>query len=428
MLSSNTTDRTIPTEIIQDILGWLDNKDLLQLQLTCKKWSSSAKSLIYTNVVFKSFSQEAFQSYIATLRADSLGELGKLAMSFSLSESYCLKWNWLGLADTAATLLFNEILSELCRNVTSLFAGAPVPFTLFRSGLCDAIQNNKLLILTALPDLYQVSPDHTFVTDFYRNQLTYVSFAEDDPRLYDDEHGSTWPRLETLKVIMTYSHAISKFDSILQRSPLLKSLEFFAEGDIDYDNNEEELYYIDCGIFEDEYNTSGWYVETKTDLTLVQPHLSLRTLKGYIVIITGESLNYSMHKFPRLDHLHLYIGTDFATSGYEEEGDFTYEMAESFHFTQDIMTRFLDYVLGMSSFCVRNIRLSNSEDVVVNYMLQRDFSGVLELAYIVKGGGSGGTDGVKLWTLSNLRLRLDNQYKTYASVPSLDKERIAIEF
>lgn len=145
-------------------------------------------------------------------------------------------------------------------------------------------------------------------------------------------------------------------------------------------------------------------------------------MKGYIVLISGESINYFMHKYLKMDNLDLYIGCDFAAGGYGND-DTVFVDGDSFHFTADIMTRFLDYILPMSTFRVTNIRLSNSEDVLVNYMKQNEFSGVIEIGY----PGSW-YKRYKLWTENNPKLKMDNCGSDFYKVPGMDQRKITVDY
>jgi hypothetical protein len=45
--------KPIPNEVIAEIFKYVDQPDLLQLQLTCKRWGKVAQDVLYTKIIFK---------------------------------------------------------------------------------------------------------------------------------------------------------------------------------------------------------------------------------------------------------------------------------------------------------------------------------------------------------------------------------------
>lgn len=147
--------------------------------------------------------------------------------------------------------LFGQV--NLCPNLPSLFGGKRISYPAFWQRFLVAAEAQLLEHLECTPDFYHNFPESRAIMTYYKKQLTYASFVPNNPERFDS-NGAIWPRLRSVKVIISYSEFVFTFDFFVQRCPSLVSSEFHEDGGLRYKGGE---WMTDFAYFQDEYNSNS---------------------------------------------------------------------------------------------------------------------------------------------------------------------------
>ncbi|KAI9349402.1 hypothetical protein BD770DRAFT_413257 [Pilaira anomala] len=303
LLCDTCNENSLSNEILELIFSPLEQRDLSQCQLTCKKWYQVAVILLYSHVRMPlGFS---YSRYCNTIREIPL--FAERLKYFDLVYDDITKYQVT--EPFEATVL--DVLLKNCPNIVEL--NYPCPSVDFWYRLVEAASQHKLQRLRSLP-----RPGHKTLIWYncaamiFSKSLTLLSLDEE---IEEDESSSVngssnclasyqslcnnihvFSNLEHLSIGYCSDKLISQWNIVIDSVPYLKSLTFISSNIVQK--------------------------KVVTQFNGPIPRISNnQTLKCHWNIVKcDDQLKYIMYKFPNLKYLEILYETYFNDDGYLRSG------------------------------------------------------------------------------------------------------------
>ncbi|KAG2232130.1 hypothetical protein INT48_008872 [Thamnidium elegans] len=328
---------TVPSEILDDILSYLDYNDVLQCQLTCKRWSGQATQRILYKNVASLIRDKRLDRFVRTLTVSTScpGEFVKfLDLSSLFSKQYMTKD-------------IMKILGEFCPNVERILGYDTND--LFWESIAKGRRLDHWMYVKELPS---PSFKHGFTPEIYFDTVLACSNSLEILEFYFHRYVGPTSLAKTdgvvkrlkqdfcrlLKIQFREVHGtekgISQFDHIIDQCPKsVQSLSFNKY----YDNMDFRL-----NRRENRHHTLN-----TLDPARFLPCYSVKHLTVKSCNFSDQSIQYLLQKFPNFEAIDIF---------YSWEGFFL--------LSKSVILNFFQYVSSIPTFNMSGItNTENGEDI-----------------------------------------------------------------
>jgi hypothetical protein len=396
---------SLPQELLDRIFQELDTSDYKHCQLTCRKWSLSARKYFYKSTKLTSVSQA--NAFVQALKASSTSERASdLVESLTLNKEI-FKY-------PHVDSVFPQLLVS-CHNLTKLWSSKQKgPFWTkllqeYYEGNCP----NLAYIPHPRPSTMETIQSYGYCIWSLRNTLKEICiFDYPTPteghrfkNQRDVEQLDKYPLLEKLCVYVKTTENFYHLPPIIKKGRLLNSLEIVTDTypvsrEAEDDFSEEEGDEID--FFQDNHDDNG---DAAIDELLNDMHAisfpdspdPLPKIKSFrcdkLMPVTSMLIDYLMNVFTGVDSLAININeefdrypmgdddTNFIMPSIDKVFERKMEM-EGHGVSSELWIEFLTHVyLNISSFTVSHLFVADIPNVLNDFMEAVDFNGTLDFRY-----------------------------------------------
>lgn len=331
----------VPTEILDDIFSYLEYNDVLQCQLTCKRWSGQATQRILYKNVTSLIKDKRLDCFVRTI-STSTSQPGEFVKFLDLSSLFPKQY---------MTEDIMKTIGKYCPNVERILG-----YDMSDLFWTSITVGRSLGYWSYIKELPSPSFKHGFTPEIYFDTILACSNSLDTLEFYFHSYVGTSSLLKTAGITKRLKHdfsrlqkvqfrevhgtdkGISQFDHIINQCPKLVQTLSFNKC---YDNILSSRHQSEQSL----HNSSQ--TDNTTAEIFIIPCTTIKHLTVKSCSFSKESIEYLMKKFPEFEAIDIF---------YSWEGFFLLSKPAIFNFFK--------YVSNIPTFNLSGItNTENGEDI-----------------------------------------------------------------